>query len=67
MQQKPHLQQRGGGMTLAEARAALKEARKTLAGGESPARTKTDRNQRKKSQKSFAVWAERWLEHPANG
>lgn len=52
-----------GGMTLAEARAALEEARKTLAGGQSPARTKTERNQSKKTQQSFEVWAERWLEH----
>lgn len=51
-----------GGMTLAEARTALIEARKTLAGGQSPARTKTERAQRKKAQETFAVWAERWLE-----
>lgn len=51
-----------GGMTLAEARTALAEARKTLSGGESPARTKTERIQRKKAQESFSVWVERWLD-----
>lgn len=51
-----------GGMTLAEARTALAEARKTLSGGESPARTKTERIQRKKAQESFSVWTERWLD-----
>jgi hypothetical protein len=50
-----------GGMTLAEARAALAEARKILA-GVSPARTKNERAQRKKAQETFAVWAERWLD-----
>ncbi|WP_229255674.1 tyrosine-type recombinase/integrase [Duganella sacchari] len=51
-----------GGMTLAEARTALAEARKTLNSGESPARTKTERIQQRKAEESFAVWAERWLE-----
>lgn len=52
-----------GGMTLAEARTALAEARKTLSGGASPARSKSERLQRKKAQESFAVWAERWLDN----
>jgi hypothetical protein len=52
-----------GGMTLAEARAALAEARKTLVGGESPARTKQERAQRKKAQETFGVWAQRWLDN----
>ncbi|WP_202413488.1 hypothetical protein [Duganella sp. CY15W] len=51
-----------GGMTLAEARTELAEARKTLNSGESPARTKTERIQQRKAEESFAVWAERWLE-----
>jgi len=51
-----------GGMTLAEARTALAEARKTLSGGVSPARNKTELVHRKKAQESFSVWAERWLD-----
>jgi len=51
-----------GGMTLAEARTALVEARKMLAGGESPARTKQERAERKKAQETFGVWAQRWLD-----
>lgn len=42
-----------GGMTLAEARSALAEARKTLTSGESPARTKNERIQRKKAEETF--------------
>ncbi|MYM22599.1 tyrosine-type recombinase/integrase [Duganella sp. FT135W] len=51
-----------GGMTLAEARSALAEARKTLTGGDSPARNKNERIQHKKAEETFAVWVERWLE-----
>lgn len=51
-----------GGMTLAEARTALAEARKMLAAGESPARNKMERIQRRKEQETFAAWAEQWLE-----
>jgi hypothetical protein len=52
-----------GGMTLAEARMALVEARKMLAGGESPARTKQERAERKKAQETSGVWAQRWLDN----
>lgn len=51
-----------GGMTLAEARDALTEARKTLGGGVSPARSKKEQSKRRKSQETFAAWAEQWLE-----
>jgi integrase len=50
-----------GGLTLKEARERLMEARKTLADGVSPARTKVARIQKHKAKESFAVWAERWL------
>jgi integrase len=51
-----------GGMTLAEARMALVEAREALIGGVSPARTKAQRAQHKKAQETFGTWAERWLD-----
>jgi integrase len=51
-----------GGMTLAEARNVLTEARKTLAGGVSPARSKKEQTKRRKSQETFSSWAEQWLE-----
>lgn len=51
-----------GGMTLGEAREALAVARKAVSDGISPARRKEQVLQRHKSQESFSVWAERWLE-----
>lgn len=51
-----------GGMTLAEAREALATARKAVAEGISPARSKDLAIQRHKAQESFSVWAERWLD-----
>ena len=51
-----------GGMSLREAREALAEARKAVAAGVSPARTKEERIRRRKAQEPFSVWAERWLD-----
>lgn len=51
-----------GGMSLREAREALAEARKAVAAGVSPARTKEESIRRRKAQEPFSVWAERWLE-----
>ena len=51
-----------GGMTLSEARNLLAEARKRLASGVSPAKSKKELAQRRKAQETFATWAEQWLE-----
>lgn len=51
-----------GGMSLREAREALAEARKAVAAGVSPARTKEESVRRRKAQEPFSVWAERWLD-----
>jgi len=51
-----------GGMTLSEARNSLAEARKRLASGVSPAKSKKELAQRRKAQETFAAWAEQWLE-----
>lgn len=51
-----------GGMTLSEARNSLAEARKRLASGVSPAKSKRELSQRRKAQETFAAWAEQWLE-----
>ena len=51
-----------GGMTLSEARNSLAEARKRLASGVSPAKSKKELAQRRKAQETFATCAEQWLE-----
>lgn len=51
-----------GGMTLAHAREALADARGALREGVSPARSKTQRQLRKKAANNFNYWAERWLD-----
>lgn len=51
-----------GGITLQRARELLVEARKALAEGVSPSRSKAGLVKGVKAQEPFAVWAERWLE-----
>jgi hypothetical protein len=54
-----------GGITLAEARDRLWEAKKALSAGKSPAKEKARDKARLKGASTFGDWAERWLrEHP---
>lgn len=50
-----------GGITLAEARERLNEAKKMVAGGRSPAREKARDKARIKDAETFGVWVEKWL------
>lgn len=50
-----------GGITLAEARERLHEAKKGLASGKSPSRQKARDKQKIKEMDSFGEWAERWI------
>ncbi len=50
-----------GGITLAEARELLSEAKKGLASGKSPSRQKAREKQKIKEADSFGEWAELWL------
>ncbi|AIJ07466.1 Phage integrase family protein [Edwardsiella anguillarum] len=50
-----------GGITLAEARERLNEAKKMVADGRSPAREKARDKARIKDAETFGAWAEKWL------
>lgn len=50
-----------GGITLAEARERLGEAKKMIAAGKSPAREKARSKNREKDAKTFDDWAQGWL------
>lgn len=50
-----------GGITLAEARERLHEAKKKVAGGQSPAREKARAKERVRDALTFDAWAEKWL------
>lgn len=50
-----------GGITLAEARERLGEAKKMIAGGKSPAKEKARAKARTKGAETFDDWAEKWL------
>lgn len=50
-----------GGITLAEARERLGEAKKMIAAGKSPAREKARGKNRDKDAKTFDDWAQGWL------
>jgi integrase len=50
-----------GGITLAEARERLHEAKKRIAAGVSPAREKARERERDRVAKSFDDWAQAWL------
>ncbi|MES2260078.1 MAG: tyrosine-type recombinase/integrase [Pseudomonadota bacterium] len=50
-----------GGMSLQEARGKLDEAKKALAGGQSPAKQKARTRRKQNEAESFGQWAERWL------
>ena len=50
-----------GGITLAEAREQLGDAKKLVAGGKSPAREKARDKVRVKDAETFGAWAEKWL------
>lgn len=50
-----------GGITLAEARELLSDAKKGLAAGKSPSRQKAREKQKIKEADSFGEWAELWL------
>ena len=50
-----------GGITLAEARERLNEAKKMVASGRSPAREKARDKARIKDAETFGAWAEKWL------
>lgn len=52
---------RYGVITLAEARAALVEAKRAIASGLSPAREKARAKARSKAETTFGDWAESWL------
>lgn len=49
------------GVTLAEARERLSEAKKMIAAGKSPAREKARDKKRVKNAVTFGAWAEKWL------
>lgn len=49
------------GVTLAEARERLSEAKKMIAAGKSPAREKARDKTRVKNAPTFGAWAEKWL------
>ena len=50
-----------GGITLAEARERLGEAKKMVAAGKSPAKEKARAKARTKGAETFDAWAEKWL------
>lgn len=50
-----------GGITLAEARERLGEAKKLIAAGKSPAKEKARDKARIKDAETFGAWAEKWL------
>jgi integrase len=50
-----------GGITLAEAREQLIEAKKMIAAGKSPAREKAREKAHVKCAETFGAWAEKWL------
>ncbi|UYY77178.1 tyrosine-type recombinase/integrase [Sphingomonas sp. R1] len=50
-----------GGITLAEAREQLSEAKKMIAGGKSPAKEKARNKARIKDADTFEGWADKWL------
>lgn len=50
-----------GGITLAEARERLHEAKRLIADGKSPAREKARAKARVKDAETFGAWAEKWL------
>ena len=50
-----------GGITLAEARERLNEAKKMIAAGKSPAKEKARDKARTKDAETFGAWAEKWL------
>lgn len=50
-----------GGITLAEARELLSDAKKMVVNGKSPAREKARDRKRVKGAETFGVWAEKWL------
>jgi len=50
-----------GGITLAEARERLGEAKKMIAAGKSPAREKAREKERVKGVETFDAWAQKWL------
>ena len=49
------------GLTLAEARQRLSEAKKMIAAGKSPAKEKARDKKRVKDAETFGAWAEKWL------
>jgi integrase len=50
-----------GGITLAEAREQLNEAKKLIAAGKSPSKEKARDKSRVKNAETFDAWAEKWL------
>lgn len=50
-----------GGLTLAEARDRLSEAKKMIVNGKSPAKEKARDRKRVKGAETFGAWAEKWL------
>ena len=50
-----------GGITLAEAREQLSDAKKMVAAGKSPAKEKARDKARVKDAETFGAWAEKWL------
>jgi len=50
-----------GGISLAEARERLNEAKKMIASGKSPAREKASDRARVKGAEAFGAWADNWL------
>ncbi len=50
-----------GGITLAEAREQLNDAKKMVAAGKSPAKEKARDKARVKDAETFGAWAEKWL------
>lgn len=50
-----------GGITLAEARGLLGDAKKMVAAGKSPAKDKARDKARVKNAETFGAWAEKWL------
>ncbi|MGP7733735.1 tyrosine-type recombinase/integrase [Oceanimonas smirnovii] len=50
-----------GGITLAEARERLSEAKRMVADGKSPAKEKARKKARVKDAETFGAWAEKWL------
>ena len=50
-----------GGITLAEARERLSEAKKMITAGKSPAREKARDKARVKDAETFGAWAEKWM------